>query len=84
MALARALVGRPLLLLLDEPLSSLDPALRATLRTELVQLQRASKMTTVYVTHHREDASALADCLIEMQAGRVVSTTRTEGLEERA
>ena len=83
-ALARALVGRPLLLLLDEPLSSLDPELRATLRTELVRLQRASNVTTVYVTHDREDASVLADCLIEMQAGRIVSTSRTERREARA
>jgi iron(III) transport system ATP-binding protein len=82
-ALARALVGRPLLLLLDEPLSSLDPELRATLRTELVRLQRASNVTTVYVTHDREDASVLADCLIEMQAGRIVSTSKTERREAR-
>jgi iron(III) transport system ATP-binding protein len=83
-ALARALVGRPRLLLLDEPLSSLDPELRSALRTELVRLQRASNVTTVYVTHDREDASVLADCLIEMQAGRIVSTSKTERREARA
>jgi iron(III) transport system ATP-binding protein len=82
-ALARALVGRPRLLLLDEPLSSLDPELRSALRTELVSLQRASNVTTVYVTHDREDASVLADCLIEMQAGRIVSTSKTERREAR-
>lgn len=75
-ALARALVGRPRLLLLDEPLSSVDPELRATLRDELVRLQRASEVTTVYVTHDREDAGVLADCLVEMRAGRIVSTSR--------
>jgi ABC-type Fe3+/spermidine/putrescine transport system ATPase subunit len=73
-ALARALVDRPQLLL-DEPLSSLDPELRAALRTELLELQRASRVTTVYVTHDREDAVSLADCLIEMRAGRIVSIT---------
>lgn len=77
-ALARALVGRPQLLLLDEPLSSLDPELRATLRTELHHLQRASGVTTVYVTHDREDAAELADCIIEMRAGRIASMTRNE------
>jgi ABC-type Fe3+/spermidine/putrescine transport system ATPase subunit len=74
-ALARALVGRPHLLLLDEPLSSLDPDLRMALRTELLALQRVSNVTTVYVTHDREDATTLADCLIEMRAGRIVSIT---------
>ena len=76
-ALARALVGRPQLLLLDEPLSSLDPELRTILRRELRDLQRASNVTTVYVTHDREDATSLADCLIEMRAGRIASLTRT-------
>jgi ABC-type sugar transport system ATPase subunit len=74
-ALARALVGRPQLLLLDEPLSSLDPDLRVALRKEFLELQRASNVTTVYVTHDREDATTLADCLIEMRAGRIVSIT---------
>jgi ABC-type Fe3+/spermidine/putrescine transport system ATPase subunit len=74
-ALARALVGRPQLLLLDEPLSSLDPELRAALRRELLELQRATKVTTIYVTHDREDAASLADCVIEMRAGRIASIT---------
>ena len=76
-ALARALVGRPQLLLLDEPLSSVDPELRAVLRRELLDLQRASNVTTVYVTHDREDATSLADCLIEMRAGAIASITKT-------
>lgn len=81
-ALARALVGQPRLLLLDEPLSSLDPELRTTLRAELTRLQRDLRVTMVYVTHDRDDAAALADDVVEMRAGRIVSInklTRNEG-----
>jgi len=83
-ALARALVGQPRVLLLDEPLSSLDPELRATLRAELQQLRQALELTTVYVTHDREDAAVLADRVIEMRAGRVVSVSERTRKEERA
>jgi iron(III) transport system ATP-binding protein len=72
-ALARALVGEARLLLLDEPLSSLDAELRQTLRIELRRLQRDLRLTTVYVTHDRDDAAVLADRVIEMCAGRIVS-----------
>lgn len=70
-ALARALVGEARLLLLDEPLSSLDADLRQTLRVELRDLQRRLRLTTIYVTHDREDAVALADRVIAMRAGRI-------------
>lgn len=83
-ALARALVGQPRLLLLDEPLSSLDPELRTTLRAELTRLQRDLGVTMVYVTHDRDDAAALADDVVEMRAGRIVSTSRLTRNEERA
>jgi ABC-type Fe3+/spermidine/putrescine transport system ATPase subunit len=83
-ALARALVGAPKLLLLDEPLSSLDTELRAAMRLELARLQRTLGMTTVYVTHDREDAAALADRVIEMRAGRIVAVTDVARTEERA
>lgn len=72
-ALARAIVGEPRVLLLDEPLSSLDPDLRAELRAELARLQRALMLTMIYVTHDREDATALADHVVEMRAGRIVT-----------
>jgi iron(III) transport system ATP-binding protein len=72
-ALARALVGEARLLLLDEPLSSLDAEMRQTLRIELRRLQRDLRLTTVYVTHDRDDAAVLADRVIEMCAGRIVS-----------
>jgi ABC-type Fe3+/spermidine/putrescine transport system ATPase subunit len=75
-ALARAIVREPAVLLLDEPLSSLDAELRAELRFELTRLTRALSLTTVYVTHDREDAAALADCVIEMRAGRILDVHR--------
>lgn len=83
-ALARALVGSPRLLLLDEPLSSLDAELRAAMRSELARLQRTLALTTVYVTHDRDDAAVLADRVIEMRAGRIVAVTEARRTEERA
>lgn len=75
-ALARALVASPRLLLLDEPFSSLDPELRATMRDEVRRLQRSLNLTSIYVTHDREDAAALADRIIEMYQGRVLAERR--------
>ena len=75
-ALARALVGQPRLLLLDEPLSSLDPELRMTLRAELARLQHDLRVAMVYVTHDTDDAAALADDVVEMRAGRIVSVSK--------
>jgi iron(III) transport system ATP-binding protein len=72
-ALARALAAHPHLLLLDEPLSSLDPDLRVSLRAELFALQRRLRITGIHVTHDREDALALSDRTIEMRAGRIVA-----------
>jgi ABC-type Fe3+/spermidine/putrescine transport system ATPase subunit len=83
-ALARALVGSPRLVLLDEPLSSLDAELRAAMRTELARIQRTLELTTVYVTHDRDDAAVLADRVIEMRAGRIVAATENRREEQRA
>lgn len=77
-ALARALVGSPRLLLLDEPLSSLDPDLRTELRGEVGRLQRALQVTMIYVTHDREDATALADRVVQMRTGRVASVSEMD------
>ena len=77
-ALARALVGRPRLLLLDEPLSSLDADLKADLLTELERLQRALAITTVYVTHDRAEATALAHRVVRMAKGRIESEISIE------
>ena len=83
-ALARALVGQPRVLLLDEPFSSLDPELRDALRSELARLQGALHVTTVCVTHDQGDAAILADCIIEMRAGRIVAANDTRRKEQRA
>lgn len=70
-ALARALVGSPRLLLFDEPFSSLDVELRVALRGELASLQRQLRLPTIYVTHDRDDATALADRTITFRKGRI-------------
>jgi ABC-type Fe3+/spermidine/putrescine transport system ATPase subunit len=70
-ALARALVARPGLLLLDEPMSSLDSSLKAELSAELIELQRSLQITTVYITHDRTEALALADRIAVMHKGRI-------------
>ena len=70
-ALARALVIEPEILLLDEPLSALDPHLRVRMQAELVRLHRELKITFVYVTHHQSEAFAMADRIVIMNDGRV-------------
>jgi ABC-type Fe3+/spermidine/putrescine transport system ATPase subunit len=71
-ALARALVLDPAVLLLDEPLSNLDAKLRGSVREELVELQRTTGVTAVYVTHDQEEALAMSDVVAVMEAGRIV------------
>jgi iron(III) transport system ATP-binding protein len=71
LALARALVMEPPLLLLDEPLSNLDAKLRERMRFELKRLQRDLGITTVYVTHDQSEALALSHAIAVMNAGRI-------------
>ena len=71
-ALARALVVEPRVLLMDEPLSNLDAKVRQRLRVEVRRLQRAVGITAIYVTHDQEEALAIADTVVLMNAGRIV------------
>ena len=71
-ALARALVVEPRVLLLDEPLSNLDAKVRQRLRVEIRRLQRRIGTTMIYVTHDQEEALAIADRVVLMNAGEVV------------
>lgn len=70
-ALARALITNPDVLLLDEPLSALDPFLRTRMRAELKQLQKKLGITFVHVTHSQDEAMALADLVVVMQGGSI-------------
>jgi putative spermidine/putrescine transport system ATP-binding protein len=70
-ALARALVTEPSVLLLDEPLSALDPFLRVRVREELKRLQAELGVTFIHVTHSQEEALALADMIVVMDGGQV-------------
>lgn len=70
-ALARGLIMKPSVLLLDEPLSNLDAKLRKSMRTEIREIQRELKMTMLYVTHDREEAEAISDRMAVMFGGRL-------------
>lgn len=70
-AIARAIIANPYLLLLDEPMSSLDAELKTDLMAELKNLQRALDATTVYITHDRVEALALAQRVALMKNGRI-------------
>ena len=72
LALARAIVRRPALLLLDEPLSNLDARLRDTMRTELRALQRRLGITTLYVTHDQTEALSMSSRIAVMENGEIV------------
>ena len=82
-ALARAIVVRPAVLLLDEPLGSLDKKLREEMQVELRQLQQAIGITTVFVTHDQEEALTLSDQVAIMQAGRIEQMGRPREIYER-
>ena len=82
-ALARALVTRPALLLLDEPLSNLDAKLRAEMRLELKQIHEAVGITFIFVTHDREEALSLSDRVVVMGAGRIEQVGSPRDVYER-
>jgi iron(III) transport system ATP-binding protein len=83
LALARALVMEPRLLLLDEPLSNLDAKLRERMRFELKRLQRELGITTVYVTHDQSEALALSHSIAVMNAGRIEQIGSPRDIYER-
>jgi putative spermidine/putrescine transport system ATP-binding protein len=70
-ALARAMITDPKILLLDEPLSALDPFLKVRMRAELKKLQARLGITFVHVTHSQEEAMALADLIVVMSNGKI-------------
>lgn len=75
-ALGRALIRKPRLFLLDEPLSNLDAQLRASMRAELLKLHEELKVTTIYVTHDQTEAMTLGDRLAALNQGRIQQVGR--------
>jgi putative spermidine/putrescine transport system ATP-binding protein len=82
-AVARAIVIRPSVLLLDEPLSNLDARLRQAMRDELRELQRTLRIATILVTHDQDEALSLADRVVVMHAGRVEQVGTPETIYTR-
>ncbi len=77
-AIARSLVRRPRLMLMDEPFSDLDPRTRAAVRIEVLRILREHKTAAIIVTHDREDALHVADRIAEMDHGRIVRSAPAE------
>ncbi|MBC8283415.1 MAG: ABC transporter ATP-binding protein [Nitrospinae bacterium] len=82
-ALARAVINRPKILLLDEPLSALDPSLRQHLRVELVEMQKALGITFLFVTHDQEEAMSMATKMCIMEKGSIKQSGTPADLYER-
>lgn len=82
LALARAVVREPKLLLLDEPLSNLDAKLRDEMRIELKRVQRMLGLTTVYVTHDQTEALSMSDTVAVMNNGRIIQVDEPKRIYE--
>jgi iron(III) transport system ATP-binding protein len=82
LALARAVVREPKLLLLDEPLSNLDAKLRDEMRSELKRVQRTLGLTTVYVTHDQTEALSMSDTVAVMNEGRIIQIEEPKRIYE--
>jgi iron(III) transport system ATP-binding protein len=83
LALARAVVREPKLLLLDEPLSNLDAKLRDEMRVELKRVQRTLGLTTIYVTHDQTEALSMSDTVAVMNKGKVVQLAAPKQIYEK-
>ena len=79
-ALARALAVEPQMLLLDEPMSSLDVALRVRMREEIRSIQQKTGITTLFITHDQQEALSVSDRIAVMKDGRVLQTDTPTGL----
>jgi ABC-type sugar transport system ATPase subunit len=79
-ALGRAMTTSPRVLLMDEPLSNIDPPNRLKMRGEILKFHRENRLTTLYVTHNLADALALADRIAVMRAGRFEQVDTAENL----
>ncbi len=82
-ALARAIIADPKTLLLDEPLSNLDAALREQMRHELARIHRALGVTTIFVTHDQDEALSLSQSIAVLDGGKVVEVASPENLYRR-
>ncbi len=82
-ALARAIVTRPKTLLLDEPLSNLDPMLRESMRFEIRKLQKKLNLTVIFVTHDQAEAMAVSDRMMVCDMGKIIQTGTPEELYNR-
>ncbi len=82
-AIGRAIVRRPRLFLMDEPLTNLDAKLREALRVELVDLRRELKTPMIFVTHDQVEALSMADRIVVLSAGRILQTGTPREIYER-
>jgi spermidine/putrescine ABC transporter ATP-binding subunit len=82
-ALARALVYDPKILLLDEPLSNLDAKLRVYMREEIRKIQKKAGITTIYVTHDQEEALSISDLIAVMHSGKISQLGKAHDVYEK-
>lgn len=82
-ALARSLIVRPGLLLLDEPLGNLDAKLRVDMRREIINLQKKFNVSMIFVTHDQEEAFGMADRVVLLDKGRIIQNSTPEALYEK-
>lgn len=79
-AIARAIAPSPSILLLDEPFSNLDANLQSKIRTELKEIIQKANITSIFVTHDKEDAKALADKVVVLEKGEIIKVGNIEDI----